>query len=366
MDVRALTELLIRYDTSCDEGIQSCAGFVKGWLESHELPVEAWSHSGRPVLATTIGAAGGATVVLHGHLDVVPAFPDQFNPKADGDRLVGRGAYDMKGGLAAMMCAARDLAAQRDVRVHLLVVADEEADKDAGKGTQWLIDQGYLGDFAITGEPTDLLIGVQAKGVLAMRIEVEGKAAHGSTPWLGDNAALKAVDVFRAIESLPFSRESSELFDRPSINLGRIWGGDVINKVPDCCTIDVDVRYLPGQDPEAILASVRGLADTQVSVIFQRDPAIVDRDHPMVRTLAEAVREHTDADRISVGRDGASDAVSFLEAGVPAVEFGPTGGGHHGPEEWVSIESLDTYRRALVDFVEMIPSRLSKAHLRIA
>jgi succinyl-diaminopimelate desuccinylase len=366
VDVGPLTELLVKYDTSCEEGIQSCAGFVKGWLESNELPVEAWTHNGRPVLATTVGAAGGPTVILHGHLDVVPAYPEQFTPRFEGDRLIGRGAYDMKGGLAAMMCAARDVAAQRDVKVHLLVVADEEADKDAGKGTQWLVDQGYLGDFAITGEPTDLLIGVQAKGVLAMRIEVRGKSAHGSTPWLGDNAALKALDVFRAIESLPFSRESSELFDRPSVNLGRIWGGDVINKVPDVCTIDVDVRYLPGQDPAAILTSVRELADTEVSVILHRDPAIVDRDDPMVQALAEAVREHTDADRISVGRDGASDAVSFLEAGVPAVEFGPTGGGHHGPDEWVSIASLATYRRALVDFVEMIPGRLSKGRLRIA
>ena len=82
-----------------------------------------------------------------------------------------------------------------------------------------------------------------------MRIEVRGRAAHSSTPWLGDNAVLKAVDVFRAIESLPFSRESSEMFDRPSINLGRIEGGDALNKVPDECTMSVDVRFLPGPGP---------------------------------------------------------------------------------------------------------------------
>ena len=109
--------------------------------------------------------------------------------------------------------------------------------------------EGFIGDFAITGEPTDLHVGVQAKGVLALRIVVSGRAAHGSTPWLGDNAVLKAIDVFRRIETLPFSRESSELFDRPSINLGRINGGDALNKVPDECTMDVDIRYLPNQDP---------------------------------------------------------------------------------------------------------------------
>ena len=114
-------------------------------------------------------------------------------------------------------------------------------------------------------------IGIQAKGVLAMRIEVSGKAAHGSTRRLGDNAVLKALDVFRAIEGLPFARESSDLFDRPSINLGRILGGDALNKVPIFCAIDVDIRYLPGQDPVDIMAEVEDIPDTVVKV-FQRGP----------------------------------------------------------------------------------------------
>jgi succinyl-diaminopimelate desuccinylase len=196
---------------------------------------------------------------------------------------------------------------------------------------------------------------------------VVGTAAHGSTPWLGDNAVLKAVDVFRRIESLPFARDSSELFDRPSISLGRIMGGDAMNKVPDRCVIDVDVRYLPGQDVQAILAEIEAIPDTKVKTVFHRQPACVERDDPFVTMLAEAVHEGTPAERISVGRDGASDAISFIEAGVTAVEFGPIGGGHHGPEEWVSIESLARYRRALVDFATMVPKRVGKTgHLRIA
>ena len=91
-----------------------------------------------------------------------------------------------------------------------------------------------------------------------------GRAAHGSTPWLGDNAVLKAIDVFRRIEALPFARESSELFDRPSINLGRIDGRRRVNKVPDACVMDVDIRYLPGQDPGAILAQIRAMPDVEV------------------------------------------------------------------------------------------------------
>src|SRR5436305_5584999 len=256
MQEHALAERLITYDTCTLEGIQSAAGFVKGWLESRDVDVSVGSHNGLPVIAATVGAHAGAdapTVVFHGHIDVVPGRPEQFVPRIDGDRLFGRGAYDMKGGLASMMVAARDLSEQDAVRVHLVVVSDEESDEATQRGSDYLVEQGYTGDFAITGEPTDLHIGVQAKGVLAMRIEVSGKSAHGSTPWLGDNAVLKALDVFRQFESLPFARESSEFFDRPSISLGRIIGGDVINKVPDLCVMDVDVRYLPGQEPDSIL-----------------------------------------------------------------------------------------------------------------
>jgi succinyl-diaminopimelate desuccinylase len=196
--------------------------------------------------------------------------------------------------------------------------------------------------------------------VLALRLEVGGTAAHGATPWLGDNAVLNAIDVFRSIESLPFARDSSELFDRPSINLGRIWGGDALNKVPDRCVIDVDIRYLPEQDPATVLEQVRGIPDAaEVETLFSRPPAVVDRNSPFVLALRDAAREHHhEGEPMSVGRDGASDAVSFLRVGVPAVEFGPAGAGHHGPEEWVSISSLDAYRQSLEGFLHSLPDRI--------
>ena len=165
--------------------------------------------------------------------------------------------------------------------------------------------------------------------------------------------------MFRELESLPFAGQSSELFHRPSINLGRILGGDALNKVPDSCVIDVDVRYLPEQDPEEILAQVGEMPGARVIASFSRPPVLVDPDSAYVRALREAAAPHSDGRvRRVVGRDGASDAVSFVRAGVPAVEFGPLGGGHHGPDEWVSVPSLPAYRRAIVDFVRALPRRL--------
>ena len=216
--------------------------------------------------------------------------------------------------------------------MRLGIVGDEESEEEADRGSDHLVDSGFIGDFAITGEPTDLQIGVEAKGVLAVRLEVSGIAAHGATPWLGDNAVLKAHDVFRSIESLPFARHSSELFDRPSINLGRILGGDALNKVPDRCAIDVDIRYLPDQDPARVLEQVRGTAGRRGrrrSSPGRRRWSTATR--PSCGACARRLPRTTSGEPMSVGRDGASDAVSFLRVGVPAVEFGPVGEGHHGP-----------------------------------
>ena len=353
-----LATRLIGYDSSQADGVLEAAGFVEGWLEARGIGVATDEVRGLPVLKAEVGPANAPTVVLHGHLDVVPGQAGQFEPKIDGDRLYGRGAYDMKAALAAMLVTTAAMRDQDRVRGRLGIVGDEEPEEEADRGSDRLVDSGFIGDFAITGEPTDLHIGVEAKGVLALRLEISGVAAHGATPWLGDNAVLKAHDIFRSIESLPFARHSSELFDRPSINLGRILGGDALNKVPDRCAIDVDIRYLPDQEPETVLEQVRSLPDTKVTPLFTRPPAVVDRDSPFVLGLREAASAHHDGEPMSVGRDGASDAVSFLRVGVPAVEFGPLGEGHHGPSEWVSVSSLVTYREALEAFLRAIPDRL--------
>jgi succinyl-diaminopimelate desuccinylase len=361
MDERVLAERLITYDTSTRDGLRAAVGFVKGWLEARDIPVTGREFGGLPVVLADVGPADGPSVILHGHVDVVPAHDEQFVPRVDGDRLIGRGAYDMKGALAAMMCAVHDAARNGQVRVRFICVPDEESEDVEDRCTDALVQEGLRADFAITGEPTDLHVGVQAKGVLAVRVEVAGTAAHGSTPWVGDNAILKAYEVFRRIETLPFSRESSDLFDRPSINVARIIGGDAFNKVPDLCTMDVDIRFLPEQDPGEILADIRALPDVRIVKTFQRAPARVSRANPYVGALREAVSNVLDGEALSIGRDGASDAISFLQAGVPAVEFGPIGGGHHGPAEWVSIESLRSYRRVLGDLVASLPAWLARA-----
>ncbi|MEI7559333.1 MAG: M20/M25/M40 family metallo-hydrolase [Actinomycetes bacterium] len=368
-DERLIAERLIACDSSRPEGIEEAAGFVGGWLASKGVQVERSEHGGLPVLIADAGTGGPEIpkVVFHGHLDVVPGQAAQFSPVLDGDRLIGRGAYDMKGGLAAMLCAVGDLAEDPSARIRMVIVPDEEAEELDERATDVFVASGQLDcDFAITGEPTELHVGVEAKGVLLLDLEVSGKSAHGATPWLGENAALRGIDVFRAIESLPFARASSETFDRPSINLGRISAGDAPNRVPDLCRLSVDIRFLPGQDPEDIKDAVRALDGVTLVRSFERPPAWVSKSDPFVVALRESAARAIGGEALSVGRDGASDAIAFLQAGIPAVEFGPVGGGHHGPEEWVSVQSLTAMRSALGSFIRALPSSVGAQAQRSA
>ena len=129
MDERVLAERLITYDTSTVEGLRAAAGFIKGWLEAREIAVADHQYGDVFALTAEVGPPKGPTLVFHGHYDVVPARPEQFRPRIQGDRLEGRGAYDMKGGLAAMMCALYDLRDQDQVRVRFVCVPDEESEE---------------------------------------------------------------------------------------------------------------------------------------------------------------------------------------------------------------------------------------------
>ena len=345
-----LAERLIAHDTSDAAGLAVASDFVAGWLEGRGAEVTRRTFADREVLMASAGD-GPVHIVFHGHLDVVPGHPEQFTPRIEGDLLFGRGAYDMKGALGAMMLALCDLVSRPPdgATVEFVMVPDEERAQPGANASEMLVADGLRADLVICGEPTDMLVGVQAKGVMILEVDVEGRAAHGSTPWLGDNAIMRALEVYRRIESLPFTNASTPLFARPSVNLGRISGGDAVNKVPDACRMDVDIRYLPGQDPAEILRQVRESGATRAEVSIERPPADTDPDHPLVTALMGAACTYDDC-TTSVGRNGASDAVAFLEVGVPAVEFGPRGAGHHGPDEHVDLPSLAAYRRTLVDF----------------
>lgn len=351
-----LAERLIAIDTSERPGVEVALDFVAGWLEGRCVPLQEIRYGDRRCVLARVGS-GPRRVMLNGHLDVVPGHPDQFVPVQRDGLLYGRGAYDMKAAVAVMMLVMADVqrSGLEGVEVEMLIVPDEErAEPGANCSEMFVRDGGVTADFVICGEPTDMHVGVQAKGVAMLELVVPGLSAHGSTPWLGENAILRAVELFHQIGRLPFMAESTALFRSPSLNLGRIAGGDALNRVPDECHLYIDVRPLPGQEMGEIIQQIRQVDPrVELEVLISRPPADLAPDHPMVTMLLDAARADAPDSR-AVGRDGSSDAVAFLEVGVPAVEYGPVGAGHHGPREFVRIDSLGHYRRSLNTFLRQV------------
>lgn len=345
-----LLEALIKIDSSTKEGVNEAMDFCAGWLEGRGLSVEVLENNGLHILVCEIGE-GDKTIVMNGHIDVIEGNEEQFKPYIVDGKMYGRGAVDMKAGVAASMETMAQLKdSSLGVKVMLQIVPDEETGGHIG--TKYLVDNGYLGDFIICGEPTNMGIAIQAKGVLQLDLEISGDPAHGSRPWEGSNAILNAIQTYEKILELPFAQESSPMFERPSINLARIDGGTVYNKVPDKCRISLDIRYLPGQSPDEVLGQIEEVVDGSVNVHGMNRAVETEEDNPFVQALAESLRRQTDVEDVKIfGQHGSNDGQFFTEHGGDAIEFGPSGYDWHGDEELVYVDSVRDYQKVLQDFI---------------
>ena len=228
------------------------------------------------------------------------------------------------------------------VRVRFVCVPDEESEDVDDRSTDALVAGGLTGDFAITGEPTDLHIGVQAKGVLAMRIEVSRHRRARLDAVAGrqrDPQGPRRLPPHRDAAVQPrVLRPLRPPLDQPRPDRRAATRS---TRCPTAARSTSTSATCPTRSPARSSRQIRAIGDLEVAQ--ELHPRAGDRLAPQPLRAARCAtrcRRSIEGEALSVGRDGASDAVSFLEAGVPAVEFGPVGGGHHGPEEWVSIASL--------------------------
>lgn len=341
-------------------GEREAAAFVAGWARDAGLQVELVEATpGRPsVVACARGSGGGRSLLLCGHLDTVGsgAMSAPFEPRVDGDRLYGRGAYDMKAGLAAALVACRDaagLALAGDVIV--AAVADEE---HASLGVQEVLAT-VEADAAIVTEPTEMEIVIAHKGFAWLEIEVRGRAAHGSRPQLGVDAIVKAGPVLTALGELDTRLEETRhpLLGRGSVHASLISGGSDLATYPDRCTIGIERRTLPGEgvaeverELARLLAGCRAadaVLEASCRTLLVREPLETAEDEPVVTALREVAAEVLGSRPPLSGASFWADSAFIAGAGIPTALFGPGGEGAHAAEEWVSIRDMESCVRVL-------------------
>jgi acetylornithine deacetylase len=321
---------------------------------------------GRPnVVGVLEGASAGRTLMFCGHTDTVgvTGMSDPFTPVERDGRLYGRGAQDMKGGVAAMIDAARVLARRR-LRTGRIVVAAVVDEEHSSIGADALV-KTWRADGAIVTEPTDLAIAVGHKGFAWVEVEVLGRAAHGSRPADGQDAILRLGRVLTKLEALDRtlqSRPPHPLVGTGSLHASFVEGGHELSSYPDRAVLQLERRTLPGEPESIAVEEVRSILDVLAKedatfragakAMFGRPAYELAPDHELPRRLASALSSVGGA----VTTTGASfwtDAAVLGHAGIPSILFGPGGAGLHSTEEFVKTADVVLVRDALVELAMM-------------
>jgi acetylornithine deacetylase len=354
VDVLPLLERLVSID-SVNPGLggrgeEAIAMFVAEWARGAGLEVEFDEAApGRPnVIVTARGSGGGRSLLLNAHMDTVgyAGMVDPLVPRLEDGRLYGRGAYDMKGGLAACLVAARE-AGTRGLRGNVVVTAvvDEEL---TSIGTQSVLKR-VRADAAIVAEPTQMKVAIAHKGFVAFEVETHGRAAHGSRPDLGIDAIAKMGHVLVGLDALDRSlrdRPTHHLLGSGSLHAGVVAGGSEFSTYPERCVLQAERRTVPGESLYQVEGELQGLLDR-----LQRG----DRDFEGTWRTVAARRafEVSAAEEIvrlvqayggagdPVGESYWADSALIAELLIPTVLFGPGGEGAHAAVEWVSVADVE-------------------------
>jgi succinyl-diaminopimelate desuccinylase len=289
------------------------------------------------------------TIILNGHLDVIPGKPEQYVPRVLEGRLFGVGATDMKANVACIIEAFNEMAPRVSYPLGLQIVTDEEI--GGFDGTMYQIEQGVRADFVIAAESTNFNIVNQAKGVLWAALVARGKTAHGAYPWRGQNAIQKMVRFLNAVEA-EYGTPTEEQWCT-TVNVSAIQSDNrAYNKIPDHCAVSLDLRFLPAESKN-VLSRLQQLVPSDFEFeVKAHEPALyVDSSNPFLQNLKQATQQVRNATCSYYCAQGSSDARHYTRVGDAGVEFGPIGGGIGTDEEWVDLASLDSYIEILQCFL---------------
>lgn len=330
--------------------------FLTDYLQSHGFTVSEQEVTERHPLtppgeySNLIAKRGESRLLISAHLDTFPAYshPQPYTLRQEGDKLIGRGVVDIKGQIAALLLAI----SQTPAPCQIAFVCDEERGGTGSRSLQ------FDADAVIVLEPTDLKPVVAHAGAVEVTALFFGKAAHGSVPHWGDNALEKAVAFADALKAHPLIADQRHpLFERaPLVTLGKLEAGNEAMVVPNKAVLNLDIRVLPGYSAKAVADLVQDFGakfKAEVRIDDVSEPVVLGEDEAIVEIVKRAVADVTGEEPPAIGYWSWTDAVNYLERGVPAVVIGA---GHlgvaHSDEEWVNLSDLLLLSRILARLLE--------------
>jgi len=355
-----LTQQLIRIDSQNPPGDESrIAKFVKRYLDNLGLPTKIYAFKKkRPsVVAVLEGRDKKYSLLITPHLDTVPKGQNwHFHPFKGTiykGKIYGLGATDCKGNLACSLEAINSIVEDRVCLGYNLIFAatcDEESGSSLGLIP--LLDKGILRPLgAVVLDSDDFAIIVTQKGLIHLKINLQGKRAHGAYPWRGINAIAIAVDILKELKVKKFVYPKNKYLKGPTLNIGTIKGGDKVNIVADWCEFELDLRFLPGMSEKEILKDLKNIIQKharrfKIEIEGIQKPYKINEAHTLVRCLAKAMRSVGRKPMIK-GSEGATTITFFQDKNIPAIAtgFGSLGCAHIA-DEYAKIDNL--YKGGLV------------------
>lgn len=357
--ITTLKKLITLRTISSDKiGNTAALDFVqKNFLNLPGLHFKKFNFNGFPSLVVTTKKTKNPDLFLAAHLDVVDGKSLLFHPQIVGDKLIGRGTFDMKYALACYIKLLNDL--KNDLssyNIGLMITADEEL--GGANGVKSILEQGYKAKVALLPDGGyDWNFEVAAKGAWHIHIKAKGKSVHGSRPWEGDNAIDKLIVFLNKISKLPIlqSQTKKDHFYN-TLNIGVIQGGRVTNQVPDEAEAKVDIRFVNDVAGEKIKKQVLDLAKKQRGIIVEEinygHSVVVDHNGKYLKIFRKILETRVGVNTGYISSHGSSDARYFAARHIPTIILRPPGGGHHSDKEWISITGVKQFYQALEIFVK--------------
>ncbi|MHA2500174.1 MAG: ArgE/DapE family deacylase [Candidatus Hodarchaeales archaeon] len=345
-------------------GEATIAQFVAAFLQQIGLDVQLQevAPNRANVIGILRGIGEGKSLILNGHLDTVSLSGMEAPLKAEfkDGKVWGRGSFDMKAGIAAMVIALKYLV-EKQIKlkgdVLLTLVADEEY---ASIGTEAIVNE-YAADAAIVCEPTNLEVVIAHKGFAWIKVDVYGKAAHGSMPSRGVDAIVKAGKFLTALdrfEKTELAKKNHPLVGSPTVHASLISGGIELSTYPDYCKIELERRTIPGENRETVTEEIKDIFDevrakdpqfnASFEVFFYRPALEVSKDELIVQSVDKARSTLLKQNSAFQGMGGWLDSAILSSAGIPTVIVGPSGNGAHSAVEFVEFESVVTTTKILI------------------
>lgn len=373
VDPVALAAELISIDSVNPSLVPGAAGeaaiaeFCATWLAARGFEVTRVGSADRPSIVAVKRGSGGRSLMLNAHLDTVAATREQLAPVVRDGKLVGRGAFDTKGGVAALMTAAAAAECSGDIIVTL--VADEEF---GSRGTEEVL-AAFTADAAIVVEPSELELTVAHRGFAWFEVTITGRAAHGSMPAQGIDAIAHARRVMDALDFLESELEAAAahpLLGRGTVRVATITGGVDAATVAPSATLTIERRFLPGESPDFVEQQLRlallplldrpdsatvsdNTASATLTRLVARGAFEADPTSPIVDIVARATADVTGS-AVRRGEPFWTDAGLVVGAGIPCLVIGVAGGGAHADVEWATTESMtqltEVLRRSIEEF----------------